>query len=181
MRNLPMTSPRMAALFAAPLFIAAAIGGCDKPPDAPPTEPPTTPATPAEPEATEPEAAEPEVAAEDQAWADMDFAAKKKFMSTEYYPAMKEAFQGHDGEYYAEFTCNTCHGDNAKEVGFELPNDLIPLSTDDPIAAGNDMDEATTKFMMEVVVPKTAELMDRPTWSPETPEGVGCFTCHNQG
>lgn len=183
MRNLLTTSPRVAALFAAPLLIAAALGGCDKPPEATPTETPATPATPETPEAEAPapEAETPETAAADKTWSDMNFDEKKKFMATEYYPAMKDAFQGHDGEHYAKFTCNTCHGDNAKEVGFELPNDLIPLSADDPIASGNDMDEETTKFMMEVVVPKTAELMDRPTWSPDTPKGVGCFTCHTKG
>jgi len=173
---------RPTALFAVPLLIAAVVGGCDKPPETPPTETPeATPTEPAEPELetpAEPEAAE---APEDAAWADMNFDQKKKFMATEYYPAMKDEFQGHDGEHYAEFTCNSCHGDNAKEVGFELPNDLVPLDAKDPIAAGKDMDEATTKFMMETVVPKTAELMDRPTWSPETPDGVGCFTCHTKG
>ena len=32
-----------------------------------------------------------------------------------------------DGERYADFGCGTCHGEDAREVGFEMPNGLAPL------------------------------------------------------
>lgn len=171
------------ALLALPAIasVALGLGGCDKPTETTTPETPAAPDTPEAPDAEAPAADAETADAEEKTWADMSFDEKKKFMGAEYYPAMKKEFQAHDGEEFAEFTCASCHGDDAKEVGFELPNDLTPLSTDDPIQAGKDMDEEITKFMMETVVPKTAEMMDRPTWSPETPEGVGCFTCHMQG
>ena len=43
------------------------------------------------------------------------------------YPAMKEVFQGQDGERWAEFKCQTCHGDDAKEVNYEMPNAIVHM------------------------------------------------------
>jgi mono/diheme cytochrome c family protein len=89
------------------------------------------------------------------------------------YPAMKEAFQGYDGERFAEFKCQTCHGDDAKEVNYEMPNAVTPLPADDPIAGGNDMDPEMTKFMMESVLPAMNENM--------AGEEIKCLSCHIKG
>ena len=36
------------------------------------------------------------------------------------------------------------------------------------------------KFMTDVVTPKMAELLHRPTYSEKTPDGFGCLACHQE-
>lgn len=115
-------------------------------------------------------------AAEPKVWADMNFDERKMYMGTVVWPQMKEKFQAHDAEAFADFKCQTCHGDDMKEVKFEMPNALTPLPADDPMKAAMDMDEEVAKFMAEVVVPTMAEQLGA---EPGPGEGqVGCFTCH---
>lgn len=150
----------------AALSLLFLVSACDKGSDA----------TPAQPEAagpSEPVAAEEEPGSADVPWEEKDHQQRMEHMGLVVYPAMKEVFQGNDGERFAEFKCQTCHGDDAKEVNYHMPNAVVPLSKDDPIAAGNDMDPEMTKFMMETVVPTMTENM--------AGEQINCFSCHLEG
>lgn len=112
-------------------------------------------------------------AEETPAWSEMNKDQKMEFMGLVILPEMKKVFQEADPESYAEFKCQTCHGDDGKDVGFEMPNGLFALEKPDPIPASEEYDAETTKFMMEKVVPKMAELMGM-----EPGKEFGCFNCH---
>lgn len=161
------------ALLVNGIFLATfAIAACDKAPEAPATETPEAPEAPEAPETPEAEAPSPEAEAAEKKWADMDFDERKKFMSKTYYPAMKEKFQAYDAKQFANFTCDTCHGENAKEVNFKMPNGNTPLDAADPVANGKDMDEEMTKFMLEEVIPAGIEMLGE--------EDSKCLTCHEE-
>jgi len=102
---------------------------------------------------------------------------KGHFMAEVVMPAMKPMFQQFDGEEFANFSCTTCHGANAEEVGFHMPNGVHPL---DP-ANMPSMDGADGRwmhFMSEQVKPKMAELLHEEPWTPANQQGFGCFHCH---
>ncbi len=136
---------------------------CDKGTDQPPAQPEAAGA--AEP-TTEP-------GAPGVAWADKTMQQRKEHMGLVVYPAMKTAFQDFDGERFAEFKCQNCHGDDGKAVNYAMPNAVTPLSKDDPIGDANGIDEEVTKFMMETVVPQMKADLDG--------EEVNCFSCHLEG
>jgi hypothetical protein len=57
-------------------------------------------------------------------------------------------------------------------------NSIYPLEKGDPIKAAMEYDEKMTKFMVEQVTPKMAELLEDKTMTAD--KGAGCFTCHPQ-
>ena len=106
---------------------------------------------------------------------DMNWDQRKEYMGIFVFPAMKKAFKAHDEALYKKFTCDTCHGDDAKEVKYAMPTDSIyPLPKDDPLTAAKDYDEEVTKFMEEVVVPEMATLLKEEPG----PNGFWCMECH---
>jgi hypothetical protein len=112
-------------------------------------------------------------------WADKTDKQKLEHMGIVVLPNMKKEFQAYDAAQFGTFKCETCHGANGKDKGWHMPNDSIyPLDKADPIKAAKEYDEKVTKFMDEIITPKMAEMLDSPRWSPSTPNGVGCFTCH---
>jgi hypothetical protein len=151
---------------------ALAVTSCDKS-----TAQPTTP--PADDSVVGSEAGEAptdEASAADASWGEMSFDQRKSFMAKKVLPQMKTAFSSHDADLFKGFKCDTCHGD---DDSFAMPNEgMYPLSADDPLASGMEYDEKITRFMSEEIVPQMAELLGKEPWSPENPEGVGCFTCH---
>jgi hypothetical protein len=111
-----------------------------------------------------------------KAWGDMTRKERMNIMGTQVMPKMKEAFAAHDADNWGDLKCQSCHGDDMKEVDFKMPNALTPLGAD-PIASGKDMDEEVTKFMAEVVMVQMGEMMNL-----EVQEDglgpMGCFSCH---
>ncbi len=140
----------------------AACGGGQKSPESPADESPS-----------EVEASESEEPA-GKAWKDMDRDERMEFMGLTVMPAMQEIFSEFDAEGYKEFKCQTCHGDDMREVDYKMPNGLYALPLEDPITASKDYDEATTTFMMEKVVPKMAELLGE-----EPVTELKCASCHD--
>lgn len=139
---------------------------CDKGDDQP-TEAPAEGGQAAEPEATT------EPGAPDVPWEEKSFQQRMEHMGLVVYPSMKEVFQGHDPERFAEFKCQTCHGDDAKDVNYHMPNAVTPLSAADPMADGNGIDEEMTKFMAETVMPKMQEHL--------AGDEITCNSCHLEG
>jgi hypothetical protein len=146
------------------LFLFAT--ACDKGSDEP-TEAPADGGQAADPEATT------EPGAPDVAWDDKTFQQRMEHMGLVVFPSMKEAFQGYDADRFADFKCQTCHGDDMKDVKYEMPNAATPLDPADPVADGNGIDEAMTKFMLESVLPKMKEHL--------AGHDVTCNTCHLEG
>lgn len=112
-------------------------------------------------------------------WQDMDFDQRKEYMTQIVEPAMQELFQEFDPVEYAEFSCSTCHGDDAEEVEYELPNSLEPLPlSGHPFSESSDPEEARYgEFMEDVVKPEMAPLVDQ---SLVGAERFSCYSCHDQ-
>lgn len=102
---------------------------------------------------------------------------KGEFMEQVVMPAMKPLFQQFDGEEFAQFTCRTCHGANARAVNFHMPNGVHPL---DPahMPSMDGEDGRWMHFMAEQVKPKMAQLLHQEEWAPTNQDGFGCFNCH---
>ncbi|PRQ03855.1 hypothetical protein ENSA5_12240 [Enhygromyxa salina] len=158
------------------LLLTASLGflGCSKP--KPATEDPATTSGGDVADSGTPEGDEAgEADAKPATWAEMDRDAQLTFMGTEVLPVMKDAFeqQGIEG-----LKCANCHGEDYKEVDFEMPNDLTPLNPDNPIQSGMDLDEEMTKFMVSTVLPTMAELLGEETDVTTGKGEFGCLSCH---
>ena len=109
-------------------------------------------------------------------WADMTRKERMNIMGTQVMPKMKEAFAGHDADNWGDLKCQSCHGDDMKEVDFKMPNAVTPLGPD-PIASGKEMDAEVTKFMAEVVMVQMGEMMNLEVQA-DGLGPMGCFSCH---
>ena len=88
-------------------------------------------------------------------------------------PNMAQRFQAFYGTEYPELACVSCHGANAEEVSYRMPNGLHPLDPDRMPTPGPE-DSRTGRvvtFMRDVVVPETNRLM-------HAGGTVECFSCH---
>ncbi len=113
------------------------------------------------------------------AWADKTFKQRQEYMGLEVLPKMKAAFQAHDGGAFGTFKCQTCHGKDMNEKKFKMPSDSIyPLDPADPIKGAMEYDEKMTKFMLDDITPKMAELLGEKMISKDNPNGFGCMRCH---
>lgn len=116
-------------------------------------------------------------ASADLAFDDMTPEQKGQFMAEVVMPEMSAMFQEFDGERFADFTCATCHGEDAQAVSFEMPNGLAPL---DPaqIPAMFASDQPMAQFMTQRVWPRMGELLGRDLFSEENQSGFSCMNCH---
>lgn len=110
-------------------------------------------------------------------WDEMTQQQKGQYMREVVMPEMQRLFQEHDAERYADFSCATCHGENAREVGFEMPNGLAPL-THERIMATFGSEHPGAVFMTRTVWPRMAELLGEPQFDPQTGHGFACTNCH---
>lgn len=111
-------------------------------------------------------------------WDSMDHEAREDFMKDAVLPAMAAAFKSFDAGEFGEFNCATCHGDGAQDDTFKMPNPGLPALSMEMIQAPDEDHKAVTEFMMNTVKPEMAKLLGKPEYSPENPEGFGCFHCH---
>lgn len=110
-------------------------------------------------------------------WAEMSHEERAHYMAEVVTPEMRTMFQEHDAEEFADFGCRTCHGENAREVSFAMPNGLAPLSHDS-IGAIFQSEHPGAVFMTQRVWPRMAQLLGEPLYNPETHQGFSCFDCH---
>ena len=113
-------------------------------------------------------------------WEEMDHEARAGWMASEVMPRMGERFAEFDGERYADFSCATCHGPNAREEGFEMPSNSLPALP----ATGTDEQHAMVaqygdmvRFMFQNVLPTMQTLLAAPDYDEETHEGFSCYAC----
>ena len=111
------------------------------------------------------------------AWADMTPEQRGAYMRDTVVPAMAPLFQAVDAEEYAEFGCRDCHGENARDVQFQMPNGVHPLNPAD-IPAVFQSDEPMAQLMTQSVWPRMAELLGQEPFDPETGTGFSCMNCH---
>lgn len=121
----------------------------------------------------------------DVKWDDMTKEQRGKYMKAVVVPKMKPLFQEFDPALFKKFDCATCHGKDAKERKFKMPNpELHPLPST-PEAFGAMMKTKPTwpkwtKFMGEKVEPTMAALLGTHPFDPKKPAagGFGCIGCH---
>jgi hypothetical protein len=112
-------------------------------------------------------------------WAEMSEDEREYYMVAAVLPIAAEDFRAHDAERYANITCETCHGDDGRERGYEMPSRYLPRLP----APGSPEWAAMTErpayaFMAEVVTPTVRTQLGMPAYDPATGTGFGCFSCH---
>lgn len=108
-------------------------------------------------------------------WSKKTREQRMEFMGLTVHPKMKALFQARSAKVYAQFRCQTCHGDDMEAVSFRMPNSLYPLPAVEPMKAALDYDAVTAKFMADSVVPAMNELLG--AGDPGAAQ-VTCHTCH---
>jgi hypothetical protein len=105
-------------------------------------------------------------------------------MAREVLPRMAERFEEYDRERFSDFACQTCHGDDMVERGYEMPNPgilaLHPTGSPEQQQMVTDHPEMVT-FMYSHVRPLMQTLLGEPAYDEETGEGFSCFFCHPRG
>ncbi|MFO0566820.1 MAG: hypothetical protein U0263_14215 [Polyangiaceae bacterium] len=180
------------AAMAGALGVAVACGGSNPPAETGGTEPAATGGEPAstapaeEPKAEEKKPEEkPEAKPEEKkpeakpTFKDMSEEQKKALMKEVVVPKLGAVFKEFDGKKYAEVNCVTCHGADAKNGKFQMPNPKLPkLDPKDGFAKHMKKHEKITKFMMAKVVGEMASALGVSPYNPETKQGFGCGGCH---
>lgn len=113
-------------------------------------------------------------------WDDMTPEERGRFMAEVVMPEMRTIFQEHDATRYAEFSCATCHGANAHDVGFRMPNGVHPLDHATIMATFQSTEPSAT-WMTQRVWPRMAQLIGEPQFDMATGEGFRCVNCHADG
>jgi cytochrome c553 len=117
------------------------------------------------------------VALPDLPFDSLDHDQRIAFMKQKVVPQMKPIFQNHAPKDFAEFGCKTCHGDQAKEGHFDMPNAKLPKLN------FNDMSKFKKEdvdWMGHEVMPTMAKILGQPVYSKDNPKGFGCLECHTQ-
>ena len=108
-------------------------------------------------------------------WADLSFTERLAYMENLVEPPMRTLFQEFDPVQFEDFGCATCHGEDAAEIEYELPNGVTPISF--PLDVSEPGREELAEFMDDVVKPQMAALVDEQPF----PQGdFGCFACHER-
>lgn len=118
------------------------------------------------------------------AWDTMTFEQRKKYMKDKVLPWMKPIFTAYDPDFFADFSCATCHGADAVERGFEMPNpDILNLYPTGSAEQKKLVEEEREwlVFMINEVVPNVQALLGVPEWDAATQTGFTCFYCHPKG
>lgn len=101
-----------------------------------------------------------------------------EFMKQKVVPTMQPIFQNHDPKEFAEFGCKTCHGEQAAQGHFDMPNPGLPKLDFKDQAAMAKFSKEDMEWMAKEVKPAMAKLLSEPEYTPETPNGFGCTGCH---
>jgi len=112
-------------------------------------------------------------------WSEQDRGERMEYMQSVVLPTMRDIFQAYDPQRYAEFSCQTCHGEDASAVNFAMPNALFALPRDGTIAAAMAHDPEATAWMLDSVFPTMVSLLGEEKYNPQTaPDGYRCIGCH---
>jgi hypothetical protein len=109
---------------------------------------------------------------------DLDHDQRVEFMKQKVVPTMKPIFQAHDPKDFADFGCQTCHGDGFKQGNFEMPNPKLPKLDFANIGKYKRED---VEWMKTQVFPTMGKLLRIPLQSADNPKGFNCLNCHTAG
>lgn len=120
-------------------------------------------------------AGEADVALPDVPFDKLEHDQRIAFMKKKVMPAMKPIFQNHDPKDFADFGCKTCHGDQAKQGHFDMPNPNLPKLD---FADTSEFKKEDLDWMHNEVWPTMGKILNMPLHSEENPKGFGCLNCH---
>ena len=113
-------------------------------------------------------------------WEDLEYLERIEYMEYIVEPSMRELFQEFDGELYADFGCETCHGEDPVDAEFEMPSGVLePLSIAEinGLSTHPDPDIRRYSDFMGELKATMAPLIGQEPF----PEGdFSCFDCHEQ-
>lgn len=101
-----------------------------------------------------------------------------EFMKQKVVPTMQPIFQNHDPKEFAEFGCKTCHGEQAEQGHFDMPNPGLPKLNFKDQSEMAKFSKEDMEWMAKEVKPAMAKLLSEPEFTPENPNGFGCTGCH---
>jgi hypothetical protein len=154
--------------------LALVLAACGSNPQ--PATTPTTPANPTPPQEGGGNAgASATVTLPDAPFADLDQDQRIAFMKQKVMPAMKPVFQNHDAKDFEKFGCKTCHGEQAKEGHFDMPNPKLPKLDFNDLS---EFKKEDLEWMGKEVMPTMAKILNLPLYSKDNPKGFGCLACH---
>ena len=111
----------------------------------------------------------------DTPWEEMNDEEKEWYMVGRVLPIMHEIFARQDAERYHGFSCESCHGDDMREVHYEMPSGSF-YRLPEPGSSGWTAMERTfpeqVRFMREEVTPTMGTLLGI--------EDYTCFHCHTR-
>jgi hypothetical protein len=139
-----------------PIVVLAACGGKAPSPAAPPPAAAALPDVPFE---------------------QLDHDQRAEFMKQKVVPAMAPLFQNHDATKFAQFGCETCHGTEAKQGHFDMPNPGLPKLD---FSNMKKFEPADLEWMKTDIMPTMAKLLGMDPYTPQNPKGFGCLGCHTQ-
>jgi cytochrome c553 len=118
-----------------------------------------------------------EVVLPDVPFAQLDHAQQVAFMKQKVMPVMKPLFQNHDAKAFEKFGCSTCHGAQAKQGKFDMPNPGLPKLDFKDMSKFKKED---IEWMHNDVWPAMAKVLNAPMYSDTNPTGFGCLACHTE-
>jgi hypothetical protein len=111
------------------------------------------------------------IAGPEKPWSEMSHEEREMDMVGRFLPIMSEFFQEHDGEEFASFGCESCHGTDMSERHFEMPSPQlppVPLPGTPQYEEMREHEPEMTRFMEEDVTPAMQTML-----------GMGAtFTCN---
>ena len=110
----------------------------------------------------------------------MDHEAREDYMRNVVMPKMRKVFADFNAEKFPKINCKTCHGEGVTNETFKMPNPKLPKlpSAESGWTELNAKKPEMMKFMMEVVKPEMAKLLNIPQRDKDHPKGFGCTNCH---
>jgi hypothetical protein len=116
-------------------------------------------------------------------WPTLSWEDRHERMTFTVLPNMGQTWQEFSKTAAPTLTCRTCHGANAEDMNYKMPNPNLPQLDPQhmPSKTSKDANEARwATFMIDEVVPSMASLMDAAPYDRKTGSGFGCFNCHTK-
>ena len=105
----------------------------------------------------------------------LDQDQRAEFMKQKVVPVMQPLFQKHDPKDFAEFGCQTCHGEQVKDGHFDMPNPKLPKLNFKDLSK---FKKADLEWMGKEIEPTMGKILNLPLYSEANPTGFGCLACH---
>ena len=114
----------------------------------------------------------------DVPFAQLDHEQRIAFMKQKVLPVMTPLFKNHDPKSFADFSCQTCHGSQAKDGHFDMPNPQLPKLNFKDLSKFKKED---LEWMGKQIMPTMGQVLNLPLYSEDNPTGFGCLACHTEG